>query len=322
MKIKKMFYTALCFMFLAYAAAARDAEYNGKNYSIALTYNDTACPGDAVFVRMKLFAPRGYKKSKTAATLELKSKKKKIDGTDFFSIKNGINGIELLAGIPLSSYLEPDEYQLVITYSFSGSEPMDFSLPLVLTHKDFASETVSLSESDTSIKTDSSPSHLNQVKKLNTILRNIAPGDVYQFSRFIQPVSTTQRSAQFADRRIYQYAGGKSSKEFHYGIDFSVPAGTAVCACADGKVMFAENCISSGLSVVIEHLPGLYSMYYHLKSLNVKEGQMVKQGDKIGFSGTTGLSASPHLHWEIRLNTCAVNPDFFTGDFAFDDRKK
>ena len=81
----------------------------------------------------------------------------------------------------------------------------------------------------------------------------------------------------------------------------------------------AENRISTGYSIVIEHLPGLYSLYYHLSELKVEEGQMVKQGELIGKSGATGLATGPHLHWEIRLNGSAVVPEFFLNDFTFED---
>ena len=53
-----------------------------------------------------------------------------------------------------------------------------------------------------------------------------------------------------------------------------------------------------------------------LKELDVKEGQMVKQGELLGKSGATGLATGPHLHWEIRLNMAAVRPEFFLQDFA------
>lgn len=72
----------------------------------------------------------------------------------------------------------------------------------------------------------------------------------------------------------------------------------------------------TGWSVVIEHLPGLYSLYYHLKSLNVKENDYVKAGEKIGLSGSTGLATGPHLHWEVRLNMAALKPEFFMQDFT------
>ena len=83
----------------------------------------------------------------------------------------------------------------------------------------------------------------------------------------------------------------------------------------------AENRISTGWSVVIEHLPGLYSLYYHCSELNVKEGDMVKQNQLIAKSGATGLATGPHLHWEIRLNGSAVVPEFFLNDFAFEEKK-
>ena len=103
----------------------------------------------------------------------------------------------------------------------------------------------------------------------------------------------------------------------HYGVDYGVPEGTLVTSCGDGKVVLAENRISTGWSVVVEHAPGLYSLYYHMSVLSVKDGQMVKQGEKLGLSGSTGLATGPHLHWEVRLNMCAVSPDFFTNDFAY-----
>ena len=80
----------------------------------------------------------------------------------------------------------------------------------------------------------------------------------------------------------------------------------------------AEDRISTGWSVCIEHLPGLYSIFYHMSELKGEKGQTVNTGDLIGLSGATGLATGPHLHWEVRLNWEAVSPDFFTTDFAFE----
>ena len=71
----------------------------------------------------------------------------------------------------------------------------------------------------------------------------------------------------------------------------------------------ASERIITGFTVVIEHLPGLYSLYYHLDSLSVREGQRVSQGDRIGTVGSTGLATGPHLHWEVRSAGVAVDPD-------------
>ena len=118
----------------------------------------------------------------------------------------------------------------------------------------------------------------------------------------------------FGDRRVYAYTGGGSSTSLHYGIDYGIPTGSEVTACGQGRVVMAENRISTGWSIVIEHLPGVYSLYYHMDSLTVEKGDMVKQGTLIGYSGATGLATGPHLHWEVRVNGNAVNPDFFVSD--------
>ena len=83
----------------------------------------------------------------------------------------------------------------------------------------------------------------------------------------------------------------------------------------------AEDRISTGWSVCVEHLPGLYSLYYHMSELKVEVGQMVDTGDLLGLSGATGLATGPHLHWEVRLNMEAISPDFMTSDFAFNSLK-
>ena len=73
----------------------------------------------------------------------------------------------------------------------------------------------------------------------------------------------------------------------------------------------AKERVLTGLTVVMEHLPGVYSLYYHMDSIRVEQGQMVEAGMVIGTVGSTGLVTGPHLHWEIRAGGIAVNPDTF-----------
>lgn len=91
--------------------------------------------------------------------------------------------------------------------------------------------------------------------------------------------------------------GGMS--EFHRGIDYAVPQGTPIHAIADGKVIVAEFHYSWGNHVQILHTDGTSSNYAHQSRMNVHVGQSVKQGDVIGFVGSTGNSTGPHLHLEI-----------------------
>ena len=224
----------------------------------------------------------------------------------------------MLAGIPLSTWLSDKEvYSLKVIISTGDAQKKEIMLPFSIQKKQFASERIVLDARNTGIRKDVSPERRAQSEKLNKILETVTPQDVYTLKPFTIPVDSKRITSGFGDRRVFEYTDKKTSTSLHYGIDYGVPTGTSVHSCAEGKVVLAENRISTGWSVVIEHLPGLYSLYYHMDSLNVQEGQYVKQGEKLGLSGATGLATGPHLHWEIRLNMEAVNPEFFLKEFAF-----
>jgi hypothetical protein len=312
---------ALLLMVTAPGAFAKEAVFNGDNYTIALDYNETAHPGDAVFVRMTITrAKKAGASGETSARLTLDAD----TSTDFYPVtpRSGKNAasVTMLAGLPFSTWQKTGQYTLTIRYTPFGSEPMTFTLPLTVVKKTFISETVPLDEANTGIRTDTSPKRTAQIEKLNNIFFARHKDAVFQQGAFKPPTTATRRTGFYGDRRVYAYSNGKSSTSVHFGIDYGVPTGTTVYSCAAGKVLMAEDRISTGWSVVIEHLPGLYSVYYHMDSLSVKEGDTVKMGAKIGASGATGLATGPHLHWEMRLGGVAVDPDFFTGDFSFFDK--
>ena len=98
-------------------------------------------------------------------------------------------------------------------------------------------------------------------------------------------------------------------KKFHKGIDFTAPKGTAIQSTGNGKVIRVEKRRSGyGTNVIIDHGYGFTSLYAHMKTVNVKKGQRVSKGQKIGTVGSTGTSTAPHLHYEVRINGKAVNP--------------
>ena len=314
--MKKNYLLLLCFFVasLVFAAEPATAVFTGEDYSIHVTYSDIIQPGDPLCVRLDFTPSKKTMKEPnglTQAVLLFGEKKK----TDFFVLNgrnDANNALSLCAMIPLSTYQATGSYDVTIMYSAYGREYMKFNLPVSIEHKDFISETLELDNRNTAIKTDTSSTRMNQIDRLNEILFTINENSVYHRKPFAAPTTATRRTSFFGDRRVYAYVGGGSSTSLHYGIDYGIPTGSEVSACGAGRVVMAESRISSGLSVVIEHMPGLYSLYYHLDSMNVKVGDMVKLGDKVGLSGSTGLATGPHLHWEVRLNGEAVNPDFFT----------
>lgn len=320
--MKKILLTLLCLLQLNLIFAA-NAKYESENYNLNLTYNDVITPGDAIFVRMNITIPKTHKKSKNEpekkATLQLLQDKKVIESAPFYQLKKKTASTEMLCGIPVSLWLKDGNYSLKIIYADSDTDIKEFILPSRLQMRTFPEEVLQLDERNTNIKTDNSPERAAQIEKLNNILFTSMPSDIFSLKKFTTPTESQRYTAYCGDRRTYVYTNGKSSTSLHYGNDYGVPTGTEVKACAGGKVVMAESRISTGWSIVIEHLPGLYSLYYHLSELSVKEGDMVNQGQLIGKSGATGLATGPHLHWEVRLNGSAVRPEFFLNDFAFEE---
>jgi murein DD-endopeptidase MepM/ murein hydrolase activator NlpD len=94
----------------------------------------------------------------------------------------------------------------------------------------------------------------------------------------------------------------------HEGIDLAVPSGTAVVSAAAGSVIYAGWMGGYGNLVVIDHGGGISTAYGHNTSITVGTGQQVAQGQLIAYSGNTGNSTGPHVHFEVRVNGGAVDP--------------
>jgi len=102
-------------------------------------------------------------------------------------------------------------------------------------------------------------------------------------------------------------------KEFHRGLDMKAPMKTPVYASADGIVEYTGYHKKSGFGnlVIVQHNYGFKTYFAHLNSVVIKSGKFVKKGDLIAYTGNSGMSSGPHLHYEIRFIQRAVNPFYF-----------
>ncbi len=127
-------------------------------------------------------------------------------------------------------------------------------------------------------------------------------------------VGTKPRNA-LEDGLSYPLSGGRLSSNFgerwgrmHRGIDLATPMDTPVAAAAAGTVITAEYKESYGNLVQIDHGYGIVTSYAHLDSIAVAEGQKVVRGEVVAYSGNTGNSTGPHLHFEVIDNGNYLNP--------------
>ena len=110
----------------------------------------------------------------------------------------------------------------------------------------------------------------------------------------------------------------------HQGVDYTIPEGESIFATADGVVKDVLGTTStSGITVVIDHGNGYTTSYSHLQKAKVKRRQKVRRGDIIALSGNSGLSLSPHLHYEVRYEGMRVDPvHYFIMELTPDEYQK
>jgi murein DD-endopeptidase MepM/ murein hydrolase activator NlpD len=121
-------------------------------------------------------------------------------------------------------------------------------------------------------------------------------------------LTNSKVEANFADYRTYLYGGEKVDQEYHLGYDLAVVKRYVVEAAANGVVAFAGDLGIYGQSVIIDHGYGLFTLYSHMSSINVKEGDRVEKKAVIGRTGETGLAGGDHLHYGVYIQGVAVDP--------------
>ena len=134
---------------------------------------------------------------------------------------------------------------------------------------------------------------------------------------YVMPVDATPpiRMASMPVRGIIstpfgaqRYVNGEPRSP-HSGLDIAAPAGSPIHVPLDGRVLLVADMYLNGNTVVIGHGNGLVSVYSHMQSCNVHQGDWVKAGDLLGKVGSSGRATGPHLHWGIRFNNARINPD-------------
>ena len=129
----------------------------------------------------------------------------------------------------------------------------------------------------------------------------------------------TAVEAGFADQRTYVYNGNDVDHQVHLGFDLASTAGAPVRAANAGRVVHAGWLGIYGNCVIIDHGMGLQSLYAHLSSISVSQGQLVESEGELGRSGATGLAGGDHLHFTMLLGGNAITPiDWWSGQWVQD----
>ena len=151
-----------------------------------------------------------------------------------------------------------------------------------------------------------------ELEQINAARRANTESDGWR-QRFIWPV-TGRLSGFFGSQRVYQGKPGS----YHSGTDIAVPAGTPFVAPADGVVVLATAApfTLEGNLLIVDHGMGLSSAFLHCQRLDVKLGDRVVQGQRLGTVGQTGRATGPHMHWGMKWRDARLDPGKLAGPMA------
>jgi murein DD-endopeptidase MepM/ murein hydrolase activator NlpD len=204
-----------------------------------------------------------------------------------------------LVGIDMADDVETDQLKADITYP-DGVEKRIYRVAVA--REEFHEQRMTLPKD----QVDPDEAALRRIalerEKVKTVFAGFTPERLWSQS-FVVPVEGTT-TGRFGSKRILN---GQPRNQ-HNGEDIAAPRGTPVRATNGGIVKMVDDHFFSGLGVILDHGLGLYTMYFHLDTAQVKEGDHVTRGQFIATVGQSGRATGPHLHWGAWLNGSRVNP--------------
>lgn len=228
-----------------------------------------------------------------------------VDGRPlmFFSYAGGHAA---LLGIDLE--LKPGAHAWRVGVVEQGREPRSAQGKLLIARRDFLLERLTLPQTMVDLDPETERRAVAESKLLATLYRTITPERLWR-GKFTKPVGTPAAGTGFGARRIIN----GQARSPHGGIDYSAPRGTPVVAANAGRVALVAEFFFPGRLVVLDHGLGLYTLYFHLDTASVAEGERVERGQTLGSVGATGRATGPHLHFGVQVGAARVDPATLLG---------
>jgi murein DD-endopeptidase MepM/ murein hydrolase activator NlpD len=215
-------------------------------------------------------------------------------------------GHAALLGIDLE--VKPGAHAWRVGVVEQGREPRSAQGKLLVARRNFPLERLTLPQPMVDLDSETERRAVAEGKRLAVLYRTITPERLWR-GKFTTPVGTPAAGTGFGARRIIN----GQARSPHGGIDYSVPRGTPVVAANAGRVALVAEFFFPGRLVVLDHGLGLYTLYFHLDTASVAEGERVERGQTLGSVGATGRATGPHLHFGAQVGAARVDPATLLG---------
>jgi len=223
-----------------------------------------------------------------------------------FTINGNTKNYEVFLPLDYHNKLQAENVQVVYKYNNKiNKKNLSFN---VVDGKYKKDEIIKVAKGKVKLnKKNKSKANTEYAKVFKNVYSQINTTNYISKSKFIEPIKS-KFTSPFGTARIYN----SSVKSYHTGTDFRAKVKTKIYSSNIGKVALVMKRFYLGNVVYIDHGRGAYSYYSHMNNIIVKKGDMVKQGQLLGYSGKTGRITGPHLHYAFRLYNVTVDPIQFS----------
>jgi hypothetical protein len=210
-------------------------------------------------------------------------------------------GHAALVGFDLEMKAGVKPWQLVVLQR--DRDPVTTKGKVSVVHRDFPVQRLTLPPAMVDLDPETEQRAISESERLQTLYRTITPERLWR-GAFTRPVGGAEPGTGFGARRVIN---GKPRMP-HGGTDYAAPAGTPVVAVNTGRVALVADFFFPGRLIAIDHGLGLYTLYFHLDSVAVSQGDPVERGQTIGAVGATGRATGPHLHFGAHVAGARIDP--------------
>jgi murein DD-endopeptidase MepM/ murein hydrolase activator NlpD len=210
-------------------------------------------------------------------------------------------GQAAVVGIDLESKPGPERWRLAVLEP--GREPRTLTGKITIHPRAFSVQRLTLPTGMVDLDPETERRAVSEGERLRTLYRTITPERLWR-GRFVRPVAGPEPPSGFGARRIIN---GKPRAP-HSGADYAAERGTSVVAANSGRIALVADYFFPGRLVVVDHGLGLYTLYFHLDSVAVTDGETVDRGQRLGTVGATGRATGPHLHFGAQVGGARIDP--------------
>jgi murein DD-endopeptidase MepM/ murein hydrolase activator NlpD len=225
----------------------------------------------------------------------------KLGKEKVFFYANGASTFSAIIGADVAA--KPGAAKLLLTAIDRAGRAVNAAVPFKVKAKAFHKESFNVPPGFDQM----TPENLEEIRREQSsfaeAFTSSAPERLWD-APFVRPVPQEASASSFGSQRIINGV----ARAPHSGTDLSAPAGTEVLAANHGRAVLVGNFFFAGGSVVLDHGGGLFTMYFHLSEFKVEQGALVRKGDVIALSGSSGRVTGAHLHWGARLANARIDP--------------